>query len=56
MTNAATNESRIASLKDKHERLERSIREEEQRPQPDDIRLRQLKQQKLVIKQELEGI
>ncbi len=47
-----TNES-TDSLRDKHASLERAINEESQRPYPDDIRLSELKREKLRIKDEM---
>ena len=47
-----TNES-VASLNDKHATLERAIEEENQRPHPDDVRLSELKREKLRIKDEI---
>ena len=41
------------SLRDKHASLERAIDEESQRPYPDDIRLSELKREKLRIKDEM---
>jgi len=46
-------ESRITSLKEKHEVLETAIETEEARPHPDEIELHAMKKQKLHIKDEL---
>ena len=45
--------SHVASLEAKHSSLETMIEEEIHRPAPDTIRLRDLKKQKLLIKEEL---
>ena len=45
--------SHAAALQSKHEGLERRIREEMNRPVPDDTILQSLKKQKLRIKEEL---
>ena len=50
-----TDERRDA-LQEKHAQLETKIDEENQRPHPDDMRLAQLKREKLRIKEEMEGI
>lgn len=49
-------ESRIDSLKDKHEALASAIEVEEARPHPDEIELHAMKRQKLQIKDELSEI
>ena len=46
-------DERLDSLRDKHASLERAIEEENQRPHPDDIRLSELKREKLRIKDEM---
>ncbi len=46
-------DERIDSLRDKHASLERAIEEEHQRPLPDDIRLSELKREKLRIKDQI---
>ena len=43
------------ALESKHAQLEALIDEEEHRPHPDDIRLHQLKKEKLRIKDEMVG-
>ncbi len=45
--------SRLKSLQEKHQQLEHMLSIEEQRPHPDEIRLRQLKKQKLQIRDEM---
>ena len=47
------NSSHAAALQSKHEVLERQIREEMNRPHPDETLLHDLKKQKLHIKDEL---
>ena len=49
-------ENHIASLKDKHAELEQAIALENNRPSPDEIRIQELKRQKLRIKDEIERI
>ena len=49
-------EERRDALREKHAQLESKIDEENQRPHPDDMRLAQLKREKLRIKEEMEGI
>ncbi|MEE8189512.1 MAG: YdcH family protein [Kiloniellales bacterium] len=46
-------DERITSLRTKHAFLEQAIEEENQRPLPDDIRLSQLKREKLRVKDEI---
>jgi hypothetical protein len=46
-------DERLDSLNDKHATLERAIEEESLRPHPDDIRLSELKREKLRIKDEI---
>ncbi len=43
----------IEALRDKHLSLKQEINDENQRPHPDDIRLTELKRQKLRIKDEI---
>ncbi len=47
-------ESRLESLKNRHASLERSISEEELRPQPNAEALARLKREKLRLKEEME--
>lgn len=49
-------ESRIRELGSRHENLDRSIQEETKRPVSDATRLRELKRQKLRLKEEIEGL
>lgn len=48
-----TADDRVDSLHVKHASLERAIDEENQRPHPDDLRLIELKREKLRIKDEI---
>jgi hypothetical protein len=48
-------QSQLDSLENKHASLEAMIDEEEHRPHPDDLRLHQLKKEKLRVKDELTG-
>lgn len=47
--------SQAEALEAKHAQLEALIDEEEHRPHPDDIRLHQLKKEKLMIKDQITG-
>ena len=49
-------ESRIRELGSRHENLDRTIQEETSRPGCDATRLRELKRQKLRLKEEIEGL
>lgn len=49
-------EAHIRELGFRHESLDRAIRDELQRPASDDLRLRQLKRQKLKLKEQIEGL
>ncbi|AYV44872.1 DUF465 domain-containing protein [Caulobacter flavus] len=49
-------ESRIRELGSRHENLDRTIQEETNRPGSDATRLRELKRQKLRLKEEIEGL
>lgn len=49
-------EARIRELGVRHESLDRAIQEEYRRPSSDDLRLRELKRQKLRLKEELEAL
>ena len=44
---------RIAELTSRHQKLDQKIHEEMKRPAADSLQIRRLKQQKLVIKEEL---
>ncbi len=48
-------QAHLASLENKHATLDALIVEEEHRPHPDDIRLHQLKKEKLRLKDTLTG-
>lgn len=49
-------EARIRELGSRHETLERAIEDEVRRPVFDEMRLSQLKRQKLRLKEEIEGL
>jgi len=49
-------DARIRELGNRHQSLERAIQDEMSRPAADDIRLRELKRQKLRLKEEMEGL
>ncbi len=49
-------DARIRELGSRHENLERLIQDEMSRPAGDDLRLMELKRQKLRLKEELEGL
>jgi len=49
-------EARIRELGARHETLEREIQDEMNRPASDDIRLKELKRQKLRLKEEMETL
>jgi hypothetical protein len=49
-------ESRIRELGSRHENLDRTIQEETSRPVSDTSRLKELKRQKLRLKEEIEGL
>jgi hypothetical protein len=46
---------RIASLRSKHAAIDSAIDNEEHRPHPDDLRIIELKREKLRIKDEIAG-
>ena len=48
--------SHVAALQNKHAGLEAKLRDEMNRPAPDDSRIKQIKLEKLRIKQEIEHI
>ena len=48
-------QTQVAALESKHAPLEALIDEEEHRPHPDDIRLHELKKEKLKVKDEMVG-
>ena len=49
-------EARIRELGNRHHLLERAIEEEMSRPAADEARLRELKRQKLKLKEEMESL
>jgi hypothetical protein len=49
-------DARIRELGNRHQSLERAIQEEMSRPAADDLRLKELKRQKLRLKEEMEGL
>ncbi|WP_397419361.1 YdcH family protein [Phenylobacterium sp.] len=49
-------DARIRELGSRHQSLEQAIQDELRRPHADDIRLRQLKRQKLKLKEEIETL
>ena len=46
----------LDSLKQKHSQLDNDIRDEMARPQPNDIHIKSLKQEKLKLKEEIEKL
>jgi hypothetical protein len=49
-------EARIRELGSRHQLLEQAIMDEQRRPAADDLRLRELKREKLKLKEELENL
>lgn len=49
-------DARIRELGSRHQSLERAIQEEMSRPAADDTRVKELKRQKLRLKEEIEGL
>lgn len=49
-------EARIRELGSRHKSLETAIQDEMSRPAADDIRLKELKRQKLKLKEEMEAL
>jgi hypothetical protein len=49
-------EARIRELGVRHESLDREIQDEYRRPAADDLRLRELKRQKLYLKEQMEAL
>jgi len=49
-------DARIRQLGNRHQNLERAIQDELSRPASDNLRLRNLKRQKLKLKEEIEGL
>jgi hypothetical protein len=50
-----TADERVASLRTKHAAIESAIDEENHRPHPDDLRIIELKREKLRIKDQIAG-
>jgi hypothetical protein len=49
-------ESRLRELDNRHRKLDRTIEQELTHPASDDIRIAELKRQKLRLKEEIEGL
>ena len=49
-------DARIRELGNRHQSLERAIQDELSRPAWDEMRLRELKRQKLKLKEQMEGL
>jgi len=49
-------DAHIRELDSRHQNLERAIREESLRPVADSVKLKELKRQKLKLKDEIEGL
>lgn len=49
-------DARIRELGSRHQNLERAIQDELSRPAADDLRIKELKRQKLRLKEEMEGL
>lgn len=49
-------EARLRELDNRHRKLDRTIEQELTRPASDDIRIAELKRQKLRLKEEIEGL
>jgi hypothetical protein len=49
-------DARIRELGNRHQSLERAIQDELSRPAADDIRLKEMKRQKLRLKEQMEGL
>ena len=49
-------DARIRELDSRHQALERLIEEEMTHPSSDDLRVRELKRQKLKLKEQIEGL
>jgi hypothetical protein len=49
-------EARIRQLGSRHHALEQAIHDEMRRPASDDVRLKELKRQKLKLKEEMESL
>ena len=46
-------EDQLFALKSKHTQLEPALKREQERPQPDNIRIQQIKREKLALKDQL---
>lgn len=53
---SSTQKSRIDALRKRHELLSARIENEQRYPSSPDLAIRQLKKQKLVLKEEIEGL
>ncbi|MDR3517188.1 MAG: YdcH family protein [Azospirillaceae bacterium] len=51
-----TSDARLAALRDKHDRLDQAIWEEEKRSAPDQIALKRMKVEKLHLKEEIDRV
>jgi len=49
-------DAHIRELGNRHQSLERAIQDEMSRPAADDIRLKEMKRQKLRLKEQMEGL
>lgn len=49
-------EARIRELGSRHQTLEQAIQDEQRRPAADELRLKELKRQKLKLKEEMESL
>jgi len=49
-------DARIRELGSRHQNLDKAIQDEMSRPAADDVRLRELKRQKLKLKEEMEAL
>jgi hypothetical protein len=49
-------EARLRELDSRHRKLDRTIEEETTRPSADELRIMELKRQKLRLKEEIEGL
>ena len=55
-SNRMISEERLEALRARHGQLEAAIDDEIHRPHPDDMRLSELKREKLRVKEEIEGL
>jgi hypothetical protein len=49
-------EERVEALRERHATVDAAISKENQRPHPDEIRINELKREKLRLKDQIEGI